>query len=48
MNHYLDIYPYLNMKKLKEKILSDATKDTIEGNPKQTSNLMVYLKRNGN
>lgn len=46
MNHYLDIYPYLNMKQLKEKILSDATKDTIEGNPKQTSNLMVYLNRN--
>jgi len=46
MNHYLDIYPYLNMKQLKEKILSDATKDTIRGNPKQTSNLMVYLNRN--
>jgi subtilisin family serine protease len=46
MNHYLDMYPNLNMKQLKEKILSDATKDTIEGNPKQTSNLMVYLNRN--
>lgn len=45
MNHYLDMYPNLNMKQLKEKILSDATKDTIEGNPKQTSNLMVYLNR---
>jgi hypothetical protein len=45
MNHYLDMYPDLNMKQLKEKILSDATKNTIEGNPKNTPNLMVYLNR---
>jgi serine protease len=46
MNHYLDMYPHLNMKQLKDKILSDATKDTIEANPKNTPNLMVFLKRN--
>jgi len=40
------MYPNLNMKQLKEKILSDATKGTIDGNPKQTSNLMVNVKRN--
>lgn len=45
MNHYLDSDPSLNMKRLKEKILSDATKDTIIGNKKQTSNLMVYIHR---
>lgn len=48
MNHYLDENPNYNLKKLKEKILSDATKDTIEGNPKFTPNLMVFLKRNDN
>lgn len=46
LNHYLDMYPHLNMKQIKEKILSDATKDTIGGNPKNTPNLMVFLKRN--
>jgi hypothetical protein len=46
MNHYLDMYPHLNMKQLKKKILNDATKDTIEDNPKNTPNLMVFLKRN--
>ena len=46
INHYLDENPHLNMKQLKEKILNDATKNTIDGNPKQTSNLMVFLKRN--
>lgn len=45
INHVLDENPYLNMKQLKEKILSDSTKDTIDGNPKNTPNLMVYLFR---
>ena len=46
INHVLDENPHLNMKQLKEKILNDATKDIIEGNPKFTPNLMVFLKRN--
>lgn len=46
MNHVLDENPHFNMKQLKEKILSDATKDIINGNPKNTPNLNVYLKRN--
>lgn len=46
MNHVLDENPHMNLKQLKEKILNDATKDTIEGNVKNTPNLMVYLKRN--
>lgn len=45
LNHYLDQFPHLNMKKIKEKMLEDATKDTIEGNPKNTPNLMSYLHR---
>lgn len=45
MNHVLDMFPHLNMKQLKEKIMEDATKNTISGNPKDTPNLMVYLKR---
>jgi subtilisin family serine protease len=46
MNHVLDENPHLNMRQLKEKILNDATKNTIRGNPKNTPNLMVFLKRN--
>jgi hypothetical protein len=47
LNHYIDMYPSLNMKQLKEKVLSDATKDTIKNNPKNTPNSMVFLHRNG-
>jgi cerevisin len=45
MNHYIDMYPELNMKGLKEKMMSDATKNVIKGNPKETNNLLVYLYR---
>jgi subtilisin family serine protease len=45
MNHVLDENPHLNMKQLKEKMMSDATKNTINGNPKETNNLLVYLHR---
>jgi hypothetical protein len=46
MNHYLDMYPDMNMAQLKKKMISDATKDTITSNPnKDTPNLLVYLKR---
>lgn len=43
MNHYIDRFPEMNMKKLKERILEDATKDLIEGNPENTPNLFVFL-----
>jgi len=46
LNHYLDMYPHMNLAEIKHKLLEDATKDTIEGNPKNTPNLMVYLERN--
>lgn len=46
LNHYIDQNPELNMKELKKKVLSDATKDHINGYKKQTNNLLVFLKRN--
>jgi cerevisin len=45
LNHYLNRYPNLNLAELKKKVLSDASKDTIVGNPQRTSNLFVYLNR---
>jgi cerevisin len=45
MNHYLDEYSSMNMQQLKEKMLNDATKNVLDGNPKGTSNLLVYLNR---
>jgi subtilisin family serine protease len=45
LNHYLDQFPNMNMKQIKEKMLSDATKNVISGNPKNTPNLMSYIHR---
>lgn len=45
LNHYIDQFPHMNMKEIKAKMLEDATKDTIEGNPKNTPNLMSYINR---
>jgi hypothetical protein len=45
LNHYIDMYPNMNMAQLKEKMLSDATKNVITGSPKKTANLLVYLHR---
>lgn len=45
LNHYLDRDINLTMKTLKEKVLSDATKNALAGVPKQTNNLFVYLNR---
>ena len=42
LNHYLDQFPHMNMKQIKEKMLSDATKSVISGNPQ---NLMNYIHR---
>jgi hypothetical protein len=40
------MYPELAMKEMKEKILSDATKNHIKSNVGKTNNLLVYLERN--
>jgi subtilisin family serine protease len=45
LNHYLDQFPSLNMQEVKNKMISDATKNHMVGNPKKTNNLLVYLHR---
>lgn len=45
LTHYINMYPELAMKEIKEKILSDATKDHIKSNRGNTNNLLVYLQR---
>lgn len=45
LNHYLDMYPNLNMAQVKNKMMEDATKNHLKGNPKETNNLLVYLNR---
>ena len=45
LNHYLDQFPSLNMQGVKDKMISDATKNHLQGNPKKTNNLFVYLHR---
>ena len=45
LTHYLNEFPNLNMKELKAKVLSDATKNHIKKNPKQTPNNLAYLSR---
>jgi hypothetical protein len=45
LNHYLDQFPSLNMKAVKEKMMQDASKNKLSGNPKKTNNLLVYLHR---
>jgi cerevisin len=46
LNHYIDQFPDMNMAQIKEKMLSDATKNSITSNQKNTANLLVYLDRN--
>lgn len=45
LNHYLDRFDKLNMKEVKKKMMSDASKNVIQGNPSRTNNLFVYLNR---
>lgn len=45
LNHYLDQYPDLNMKGLKQKVLSDSSSGKIIGDKKQTNNYLVFLNR---
>lgn len=45
LNHYLDRFPSLNMQGVKDKMMNDATKNHMVGNPKKTNNLFVYLHR---
>jgi cerevisin len=45
LNHYLDQYPHLNMKTLKDKVLRDSTENLIRKNKPETNNFFVYLHR---
>lgn len=45
LNHYLDMYPDMNMKDIKSKLKKTATKNVISGTKKNTKNDLVYLKR---
>lgn len=45
MNHYIDQYSNLNMKKLKNKILNEGGQDLISNNPLDTNNILIYLNR---
>lgn len=45
MNHYLDQYPDLNMKRMKKMMLGHSSKDKINNNKKNTNNMLVYLER---
>jgi hypothetical protein len=45
LNHYLDRFPSLNMQGVKDKMMNDATKNHMVGNPTNTNNLFVYLHR---
>lgn len=45
LNHYLDMYPDMNMKAIKKKLVSMASKDVISGERDGTSKDLVYLER---
>lgn len=45
LNHYVDMYPDMNMTEIKKQMLKDARTNVITGNPKGTPNKMVYLNR---
>lgn len=46
LNHYIDMYPDMNMEQIKQKLLEDSVFDVITKNPTNTTNSMVYLHRN--
>lgn len=45
LNHYLDQFPFLNMRDVKKKMMTDASTNKLIGNPRNTNNLLVYLNR---
>lgn len=46
LNHYLNMYPDMNMNDIKNKILEDSTKNIILNNKRKTKNMLVYLNKN--
>jgi cerevisin len=45
LNHYLDMYPDMNMKAITQQILTDASEDKILNNKKNTNNVLAYFNR---
>jgi hypothetical protein len=45
LNHYLDQFPQMNQNQILTKMLRESTKDIIKSNPKDTPNLMSFIKR---
>jgi cerevisin len=45
LNHYLVMYPELNMQQIVNKLSSDSTSNVIKGTKPQTLNKLVYLYR---
>lgn len=45
LNHYLDMYPDMNMKAIKKQMISMSSKDIISGERDSTSKNLVYLER---
>ena len=45
VNHYVDMYPKMNMKKLKEQLVKDSTQKVVKGTKSNTSNNLVFLTR---
>lgn len=45
LNHYVDMYPDMNMAQIKKQMLKDSRVNVISGNPTGTQNKLVYLHR---
>ena len=44
LNHYLDMYPKMNMKDIKKLVKKKATKNAIRGNKNGSNNLLAYFE----
>ena len=45
LNHYIDMYPHMNLQNIKNKIATDAQKNFIKNNKKNTKNLFISIRR---
>jgi hypothetical protein len=45
LNHYVDMYPDMNMKLIKKQMISMSSQNVISGERKNTSKNLVYLER---
>lgn len=45
LNHYVDMYPNLNMKQIKEQLVKDSTQKVVKGKKFKTSSNLVFLNR---